>query len=173
MVFKYLIGLTCLVVSVVSVSANAAVVYWEPTNTDVNFTYTTTAGFDLGIFDVDDFDTAQANPLMLNTAAAADTIVIAASTGGNFSATSSVTSNSTTLLNDNQFVLAITDGTSWFEPVSWFEIAANSNIFNITFSNGIVTSIDAVPTVVPVPAAAFLLGSGLIGLIGFAKRKKA
>ncbi|MFV9616891.1 MAG: VPLPA-CTERM sorting domain-containing protein, partial [Gammaproteobacteria bacterium] len=143
---------------------------WEPTNADINFIYTTVTGYDLGIFDVDDFDTTQNSPLMLNTGASSDTVEIVA-TGGNFTATSLVTTNTITLFNDNQFVLAITDGTDWFEPLSWFETAVGSNIYEITFSNGLVTSIDAVPTVVPVPAAAWLFGSGLLGLVGVARRK--
>ena len=162
------------VISLLSVArVDAATIVWEPSDGDVNFVYTTVAGFNLGLFDVDDFDTAQANPLMLNTSVGADTVDIVAA-GIDFSATSSVTGNTTTLFNDNQFVLAITDGVSWFEPVSFFEVAAGSNIFEVTFSNGIVTSIDAVPTVIPVPAAVWLFGSGLIGLAGLAGvRRKA
>jgi hypothetical protein len=172
MVSKSILSLSCVMAFLVSLSANAASVYWEPTNADVNFSYTTVAGYDLGLFDVDDFDAAQANPLMLNTAATVDTIGIVAD-GIDFTATSSVTSNSITLFNDNQFVLAITDGFDWFEPLSWFEVAPNSNIYDITFSNGSVLSIDATPTLVPVPVAIWLFGSGLIGLVGLARRKTA
>ena len=150
---------------------DAATIVWEPTDGDVNFLYTTVAGYVLGMFDVGDFDGAQANPLMLNTGTGSDTIDIVAA-GSDFSATSSVTGNSTTLFNDSQFVLAITDGLSWFEPVSFFETAPGSNIFQITFSNGLVTSIDAVPTIVPVPVAVWLFGSGLLGLIGVARKTR-
>lgn len=161
-----------LVVGLVSTYANAATVFWEPTNADANFSYSTVAGYDLGLFDVDDFDNLRANALMLNVDASVDTISITATTSGNFTATSSVTNNSITLFNDNQFVLAITDGIDWFEPLFWFEVAPNSNIYDITFSNGSVLSIDATPTVVPVPAAVWLFGSGLLGLVGIARRKK-
>jgi hypothetical protein len=158
-------------VSLLSVArVDAATIVWQPTDGDVNFIYTTVAGFNLAIFDVDDFDTSQTSPLLLNTGTGADTIDIVAA-GIDFSATSSVTGNTTTLFNDSQFVIAITDGVSWFEPVSYFETAPGSNIYQITFSNGLVTSIDAVPTVVPVPAAAWLFGSGLIGLVGVARRR--
>jgi len=159
-------------VSLLSVArVDAATIVWQPTDGDVNFLYTTVSGFNLAMFDVGDFDALQANPLMLNVVVGADTIDIVAA-GSNFSATSSVTGNSTTLFNDNQFVLAITDGVSWFEPVSFVEIAPGSNIYEITFSNGVVTSIDAVPTVIPVPAAAWLFGSGLLGLIGVVRRAR-
>ena len=158
-------------VSLLSVArVDAATIVWEPTDGDVNFIYSTVAGFVLGLFDVGDFDTAKANPLMLNTGTGSDTIDFLAA-GSDFSVTSSVTGNSTTLFNDNQFVLAITDGVSWFEPVSYFETAPGSNIFQITFSNGVVTSIDAVPAVIPVPAAAWLFGSGLIGLVGLMRMR--
>ena len=171
MVIKFFTALTCVIASVVSLSANSVVVYWEPTNADVNFIYTTSPGFSLGIFDVDDFDTSQNDPLMLNAPGIADTINIAPA-GGDFTASSTVTSNpSITLFNDNQFVIAITDGTSWSEPTSWDEMAPNSNIYNIIFSNGSVTLIDAVPRVVPMPAAVWLFGSGLIGLVVVARRK--
>ena len=155
---------------VITAQVNAALVYWEPTDGDVNFVYSSVEGYDFGVFDVDDFDTSQSNALMLFTGAGADTVEIQAS-GANFSATSTVTGNNITLFDDDQFVLAITDGIDWFEPLSWFEISPGSNIYEITFSNGLVTSIDAVPTLVPVPAAVWLFGSGLIGLIGIARRK--
>jgi len=167
--------LICALVGMVSLLSvarvDAATIVWQPTDGDVNFLYTTVSGFNLAMFDVGDFDALQANPLMLNVVVGADTIDIVAA-GSNFSATSSVTGNSTTLFNDNQFVLAITDGVSWFEPVSFVEIAPGSNIYEITFSNGVVTSIDAVPTVIPVPAAAWLFGSGLLGLIGVVRRAR-
>jgi hypothetical protein len=162
-----------LFIGLVSTSAHAAFVYWEPTDGDVNFTYTTASGYSLGIFDVGDFDASQNNPLMLNMSASADTILIVAD-GLNFNATSSVTSSSITLFDDNQFVIALREDISndWFEPISWFEISPNSNIYDITFSNGSVISIDATPTVIPVPAAVWLFGSGLIGLAGFIRRRR-
>jgi len=46
---------------------------------------------------------------------------------------------------------------------SWFTEPDNKQMF----------SIDATPSAVPVPAAVWLFGSGLIGLAGVAKRKKA
>ena len=148
----------------------AALVAWQPTDADVNYIYTAAPGYSLALFDVDDFNGLQSAPLLLNTAATADSIAITASTA-NFNAISLVTNNSITLFNDNQFVLAITDGTDWFEPLSWFELAPGSNIYNINFAFASVTSIDATPAVVPAPAAVWLFGSGLLGLFGALRYK--
>ena len=46
--------------------------------------------------------------------------------------------------------------------------------FSIQSANGTVTSTDIINTaVVPVPAAVWLFGAGLLGLVGIARRKKA
>ena len=45
--------------------------------------------------------------------------------------------------------------------------------FSIESVNGNVVSTDIINTVVPVPAAVWLFGSGLLGLVGIARRKKA
>ena len=168
-------ALSACILCFASMSANAAVVYWEPTDGDVNYSYTLDPNYSLAMFDVDNFDTTKNLPLYVNGGAdsGADTVDILAA-GSDFTATSVVSSNSITLFNDAQFVIALTDNSgSWFEPVSWIEAAPGTNIYNVTFDNGSVLSIDAVPTVVPVPAAAWLFGSGLLGLFGMARKKAA
>ena len=45
--------------------------------------------------------------------------------------------------------------------------------FNFNAANGVTAAATTSVTVVPIPAAAWLFGSGLIGLIGLARRKKA
>ena len=151
---------------------HAASIIWQPTDADVNYIYTTAPGYSLALFDVGDFDGSRSAPLLLNTATTADSISIsAASSAADFNATSQVTNNSITLFDDNQFVIAITDGTDWFEPLSWHELAPDSNIYNINFAFASVTSIDARPAVVPVPAAVWLFGSGLLAMFGMVKLK--
>ena len=96
MVFRSLIAMSSVIASLASASADAAVVYWEPTNADEHFIYSVGPDYNLGIFDVDDFNTTQTNPFILNTGASSDTVEIVAA-GGDFTATSLVTTNSITL----------------------------------------------------------------------------
>lgn len=56
---------------------------------------------------------------------------------------------------------------------NWNDDSYISNANNAIFAHNVVTWIGASPAVVPVPAAAWLLGSGLIGLIGFSHKRKA
>ena len=171
--------LSTFVLCLASVSANAAVVHWTPTDGDVNFSFTLATGSSLAIFDLDDFDGPKSSPLPvgngLNTGV--DTIDIVPAAGSNFTATSVVSSGSITLFNDNEFVVATTDTSgTWFEPIDWYVAAPNTNIYNIICANGAVLQIDAVasnpPSEIPVPAAVWLFGSGLLGLVGVARRKK-
>jgi len=166
-IFKILV---LLVTTLVFAPAHAALVSWQPTNPDVNYVYTVAPGYSLALFDVEDFDGLQLSPLLLNTESSADSIAITAA-DANFTATSLVTANSITLFDDDQFVLAITDGVDWFEPLSSFELAPGSNIYNISFAFASVTSFDARPAVVPAPAASWLFGSGLLALFGLVRSR--
>lgn len=75
---------------------------------------------------------------------------------------------------------AITPGCQYWGALGNCLASVNSVAFD--FSNAFLTtsalaatgtSTTLLPTVVPIPAAAWLFGSGLIGLIGVARRKKA
>ena len=55
------------------------------------------------------------------------------------------------------------------DPSTQFEFFG----FSIESANGNVVSTDIINTAVPVPAAVWLFGSGLLGLVGIARRKKA
>jgi len=162
--------LVLLLASSVFAPVQAALVSWQPTNPDVNYVYTTAPGYLLALFDVDDFDGLQLNPLLLNTNTSADSIVITAA-DANFIATSLVTSHTITLFNDDQFVLAVSDGVGWFESLSSFELAPGSNIYNINFAFASVTSFDARPAVVPAPAASWLFGSGILAFFGLLRSR--
>ncbi len=154
--------------------ASAATVIWTPTDSDVNYSFDAGTIVDnnlYALFDVADFDGAQANALVLNKPV--DTIYFTAA-GSDFNLTSAVTPNTTTLFGDNEFVIAtsLDNGMSWSEPTSTFALITNK-MYNVTFTTGAVLSIDATPEVqaVPVPAAAWLFGTGLIGIVGIARRK--
>ncbi|MBT8120578.1 MAG: VPLPA-CTERM sorting domain-containing protein, partial [Gammaproteobacteria bacterium] len=54
-----------------------------------------------------------------------------------------------------------------------FDVIAGNTYFVELEIEAIAEAIGGNPAVVPVPAAAWLFGSGLIGLIGVARRKKA
>ena len=167
------------VLSLASVAANAAIVHWTPTDGDVNFSYTLATGSSLAIFDLDDFDGSKSDPLLVNNGlnTGVDTVDIDLAAGSDYTATSVVSTDSITLFNDNEFVVVTTDTSgTWYEPIDWFVAAPNTNIYNIIFANGAVLQIDAVasnlPSEIPVPAAVWLFGSGLLGLAGVARRKK-
>ena len=55
------------------------------------------------------------------------------------------------------------------DPSTQFEFFG----FSIESANGNVVSTDIINTAVPVPPAVWLFGSGLLGLVGIARRKKA
>jgi hypothetical protein len=167
------------VLSLASVAANAAIVHWTPTDGDVNFSFTLATGSSLAIFDLDDFDGSKSDPLLVNNGlnTGVDTVDIDLAAGSDYTATSVVSTDSITLFNDNEFVVVTTDTSgTWYEPIDWFVAAPNTNIYNIIFANGAVLQIDAVasnlPSEIPVPAAVWLFGSGLLGLAGVARRKK-
>jgi len=48
-----------------------------------------------------------------------------------------------------------------------------TQVIQIVNTDAALLNYDFITTPVPVPAAAWLFGSGLLGLIGFARRKKA
>lgn len=160
-----------MIVGLVSTTANAAVVYWTTTDGNVNLNYSNLdSGYSLSLFDVDDFDGAQADPLTTD-ASGTDQVDFAPS-GSDYTATSVGTNDSITLFGDDQFVIAVTnDMSTWLEPQSWTDMGGG--FYDITFANGMVLSVDAVPHVVPVPPAVWLFGSGLLGLVGIARRKTA
>lgn len=155
--------------------ASAAAVIWTPVDGNINYSFdagTTTDTNLYALFDVTDFAGLQASALILNKPA--DTINVVAN-GLDFDLTSTATGNTTTLFNDSEFVVAtsLNNGTSWTDAFAIYELVPNTNMYNLTFSTGTVLSIDAAPVVqaVPVPAAAWLFGTGLIGIVAVARRK--
>ena len=75
------------------------------------------------------------------------------------------------LLGDTaEFELALYDGATFIEVTSWTAILPG-NTYDIQFGelSGELKGVDLAP--IPVPAAVWLFGSGLLGLVGIARRR--
>jgi len=148
-----------------SVSANAATIF-APTDGDVNFLFGDLAGGTLAMFDDSDQD-------YLGSSIGIDVPSIVGFTGpisGDYIATNS-SGNTLTLTDSDQFILGLNVGGNWLSDSGVIDQGANS--YTVLFNNGgSVLEIDVqVVSAVPVPAAVWLFGSGLLGLIGIARRK--
>ena len=97
------------------------------------------------------------------------------------SGTNTLTGINGSLLTDGDFVIAAICsqcGSVWtagdIDNESMFTVPS-ADTYAIVFSgiSGFELAADLSPVVVPVPAAVWLFGSGLIGLVGVARRKKA
>ena len=147
-------------------TANAATVF-APTDGDVNFLNSTLGGSTLlAVFD--DADQGYGGGSL--TVTVPEIVGFTGPfSGGDYIATG--TGGTLTLTGSDHFILGIsTDGgSSWSADTSVISQGANS--YTVNFSDGSVLEVDV--RVVPVPAAVWLFGSGLLGLIGIARRKTA
>ena len=159
-------GASALALCMATASANAATVF-AVTDGDANFfDISLASGTTLAMFDDDDsgsFITPLDIPLPSLV-----TVAPKADASGDFLATG--TSGSITLTDNPWFVLAVsTDGGTTWTGDSSVSCNAISNSCVVSFSDGSVLSVDV--AVVPLPAAAWLFGSGLLGLAGIARRR--
>ena len=181
---NYLAAIAFMLASTAASAVTIGPTVWAPTNEDVDFIQLdlmglTTNGGMLAMFDEADFG--------------GDALVIGAG-GGHVTFTASGSNwiaqvfdvnnvsdgNTITLLGDNHFVLGMNWGLGYF-PDDGNPIAISSpDTYLITFDgvalperlvDGSTLVVDV--KVVPVPAAVWLFGSGLIGLVGVARRKRA
>jgi hypothetical protein len=145
--------------------ANASTVFM-PTNPDVNFFNLTLAGSStLAMFD--DNDTGYTNPLAVPLASLV--LIGGPDISGDFTATN-VNSQSITLTNNNWFTLAVSNGGGWLGD-NFSSCNSLSNSCVVVFGDGSVLTVDTQVAAVPVPAALWLFGAGLLGLAGVARRK--
>jgi len=150
-------------------SGNANASIFAPTDGDVNFILDTfNTGTTLAMFDDSDVTYTTA----LNITPLPENVIITPGgiDFGDFTATNEA-SSTLNLTGNDWFRLAIsTDGgTNWSGDIS--SSPAGTNLLNVTFSDGTVLAVDI--KVVPVPAAVWLFGSGLLGLVGIARRRRS
>lgn len=153
--------------------ASATAVTWTTTDNNINYYFENGTEIDnnlYALFDVDNFGGAQDDALVINKPA--DKIKVELS-GSDFNLTSIYTNQTITLLNDNEFILATSSdsGLSWSTVFSAQEIFPGSSWYELTFTTGTLTQVDADLQAVPVPAAAWLFSTGLIGMVAVARRK--
>ena len=146
---------------------NAATVF-APTDGDVNFLMGDLAGATLAMFDDSDQTYAGASIDIQMPSI----VGIVGPINGDFTAINSA-SQTLTLTGSDNFILGLsTDGgASWVADLAVNQVGANA--YTVLFNNGgtfLQVDVRIVPAV-PVPAAVWLFGSGLVGLIGLARRK--
>ena len=157
--------------------ANASTILY-PTDGDVNFLIETGSNVQLAIFNDSD---AVAPGLEITgaglTVALAPGLIFDGGvidfTGTNGSGVYQA-SNQTDILNldtaNDDFIVGMSNdgGLTWYADTGFLAGPANSGILIFDIGNATIT-VDV--KAVPVPAAAWLFGSGLIGLVGVARRR--
>ena len=187
---QYLIGIVLLLGSSTVWSASV----WAPTNVDVNFINSDlvcyTSGFGcpdaiLGIFD--DSDTGYGGDyLAISLGMGGDKATFSPTPIGqaiNYDLTNATgtTPSTLTLSGNDHFLIALKDPMltgSWVAPTGE-SCFVNSTTCRLTWDLGpssLVVDIEKVVPpegMVPVPPAVWLFGSGLLGMVGIARRKEA
>ena len=147
---------------------------WAPTNEYVDFIQSsdvTTDGGTLAMFDEADF-----GGTALVIGETGGHVTFTASSGSDWIAevfdVNNVSGGTITLSGDNHFVLGMDWGIGGYFPDSGWALESSPDSYLITFKSEAIGKTLAVDVkVVPVPAAAWLFGSGLIGLAGVARRR--
>jgi hypothetical protein len=150
-------------------SANASTVF-APTDGNINFIADTfNVGTELAMFD--DSDVFYNSGTFLTITPLPENVAI--TSGGTAPGDFTAENEALTKLNltgSNLFRLGIStdNGITWVGDIS--TSPAGTDLLNVTFSDGTVLSVDI--KVVPIPPAVWLFGSGLLGLVGIARRRK-
>lgn len=159
---QYLLGIALAVCG----TANAATVFM-PTNADVNFfNLTLASGSVLAMFD--NSDTGFTNPLAIPLPS--KVVIGGPDVSGDFTATN-ILSQSLTLTGNNWFILATNNNNAGWTADVASGCSAQSGACTVLFADGTVLSVDTQVAAVPVPAAMWLFGSGLLGLAGIVRKK--
>lgn len=165
-------------------AANASTVF-SPTDSDINTIDLALGGNGYSLFmfdnDVANFATASEKLEVKN----GSVITFTTETGGYKAEDTNPTTNggSMSLSTNDWFIFAVTNdgGATWVADTGASETTSGSNIWLVSFGDsGTSLEVDVTregtittpATVVPVPAAVWLFGSGLLGLVGVARRRR-
>jgi len=170
----------------VSGVASASSVYtFEPTDTNVNIVNISTTAGSLGFFDNNNtaYNTSSGY-LSVAMTTGGDVMAYGSNPVGATSGSFTVSNNNgdqTTVTNGPYFTLAYNDGVTGWRQADGVSCSTSTDTCHLTWSGtnsgGTILGVDlkqtVPPSAVPVPAAVWLFGSGLIGLVGVARRKTA
>ena len=159
-------------ITLLTVTRVDAATIFAPTDGDVNFLFG-----DLGVGAIlamfDDSDQTYTGPSI--EIQVPSIVGIVGPTNGNYFATNSLAQTLTLTGSDNFILgLSIDGGATWMADS--LVVAEGANSFSVFFNNnGSVLQVDVqVIPAIPLPAAVWLFGSGLIGLVGMTGvRRKA
>jgi len=156
--------------SMLASTANAASTVFSATDGDVNFLFAPLGSYILGMFDEADFGGTALEVPVPSIVGIAGPVNLA----GDYIATN-IYAETISLYDDDNFVLGISlDGINWIMDSGATYLGANT--YEVTFmtdaiSGSFLTVDVAVVPAIPVPAAVWLFGSGLVGLVGIARRR--
>lgn len=164
--------LSVVILGLTSVVANAATIF-QAADGDINISDTTGGGL-FAIFD-SEADLIAGTPLL--EIVLGDRIIVDGTAPAPITSLMNFRTGSTLNITNSNFVFgaSASGGTpSWILGEGTELYYPGSNQWNITFT-GINPELKVVVDIqaIPVPAAVWLFGSGLIGLVGVARRKKA
>ena len=163
-IFYTLMGM----VSVLTVARVDAATIFAPTDGDVNFLFGDLAGGALAMFDDSDqsYQGASINIPVPSIVGIAGPV----NSNGDHIAINNL-SQTLTLTGSDNFILGLFFNGNWLADSSVLAVGANS--YTVSFNNGgsvLQVDVQTVPAV-PVPAAVWLFGSGLLGLVGVARKQ--
>ena len=149
-------------------NTNAATVF-TAVDGNVNFLFGDLQGGTLALFD--DSDQSYAGSFLNVPVPSIVGINGPVNGNGDYLATNSLGDTPLFLTGSNQFILGLFSNGQWLADSN--VIAQGANSYSVFFGNGgsvLQVDVRIVQAAVPLPAAAWLFGSGLLGLAGIARR---